>query len=77
MPSYRALHVKMHFLIHSQHCTLHDFVSDFIKDIFLRHLMAEIDLDLKKATKGEGRKKKNVYFSNIYGITNFLQAKLL
>ncbi|XP_071827721.1 exocyst complex component 4-like [Apostichopus japonicus] len=34
-----------------QHCTLHDFVSDFIKDIFLEHLMTEIDKDIKKVTK--------------------------
>ncbi|KAJ8025994.1 Exocyst complex component 4 [Holothuria leucospilota] len=42
-----------------QHCTLHDFVSDFIKDIFLRHLMAEIDIDLKKATK-DGENMQNL-----------------
>lgn len=34
------------------HCTLHNFVSDFVKEIFLGYLQGDIEEDLQAATKG-------------------------
>ncbi|XP_041477788.1 exocyst complex component 4-like isoform X1 [Lytechinus variegatus] len=34
------------------HCTLHHFVSDFVKEIFLGYLQGDIEEDLQAATKG-------------------------
>ncbi|XP_038070549.1 exocyst complex component 4-like isoform X2 [Patiria miniata] len=35
-----------------RHCTLHEFISDYVKDIFLGHLLDEIETNLHAATKG-------------------------
>ncbi|XP_022086586.1 exocyst complex component 4-like isoform X2 [Acanthaster planci] len=39
-------------LPNGRHCTLHEFISDYVKDIFLGHLLDEIATNLNTATKG-------------------------
>ncbi|XP_033633233.1 exocyst complex component 4-like isoform X3 [Asterias rubens] len=43
-----------------RHCTLHEFISDYVKDIFLGHLLSEIETNLHTATKGNDALKSLV-----------------